>query len=353
MRQSSAALGGVLFYLSVDTIVLPTHTLPLLEHAVHQAAELLRAGELVAVPTETVYGLAANAFDAAAVQRIFDVKGRPAHNPIIVHVASIDLARECVSAWPEKAARLAAAYWPGPLTLVLPRSNRVPDVVTAGGSTVGVRWPAHPFMQRLIAACGFPLAAPSANPSGQVSATTAQHVADSLWGKVPLIVDGGPSNVGLESTVVDMTVMPPKVLRPGMIDRESIGTVLGEPVLESRTEGPAVQIKSPGLLEKHYAPKARLLILSWNDEAELASKLGELGIDSKSAHILAHAVVPSGSNFHGVSVIPHDPEAYARALYAELHRADQGGVMVIIAEAVPDEPRWQAIADRLGRASAP
>jgi L-threonylcarbamoyladenylate synthase len=128
---------------------------------------------------------------------------------------------------------------------------------------------------------------------------------------------------------------------------------LGERVVDSSVGKLHGELKSPGLLEKHYAPRARLLILSWNDEAELASKLGELGIDSKSAHILAHAVVPSGSNFHGVSVIPHDPEAYARGLYAELHRADQAGVMVIIAEAVPDEPRWQAIADRLGRASAP
>ncbi len=193
----------------MNSVVLSTHTAALFAEAVERAAALLRAGQLVALPTETVYGLAANAWDAAAVARIYEVKGRPARNPIIVHVAGLELARECVADWPPVAGRLAKAFWPGPLTLVLPRSPRVPDVVTAGGPTVGVRWPSHPFIQAVIRACGFPLAAPSANPASQVSPTHAAHVRKAFDGKIPLIVDGGPSQVGLESTVLDLAAAPP------------------------------------------------------------------------------------------------------------------------------------------------
>ena len=197
--------------------ILPTHTAALFRAAVSRASELLRAGEVVALPTETVYGLAANALDAKAVARIYEIKGRPAHNPIIVHVASREMARHCVTQWPTAADRLAQAFWPGPLTLVLPRSAEIPDIVTAGGHTVGVRWPSHPFIQAVIHECGFPLAAPSANLSNRVSPTNAEHVAKNLGDKIPLIVDGGQSQVGIESTVVDATTNPLRVLRPGMI----------------------------------------------------------------------------------------------------------------------------------------
>jgi L-threonylcarbamoyladenylate synthase len=173
--------------------VLSTHTAALFQVAVKRAAELLRAGEVVALPTETVYGLAANALDARAVARIFEIKGRPANNPIIVHVASLEMARRCVANWPAAAEKLARAFWPGPLTLVLPRANEIPDIVTASGQTVGVRWPSHPFIQAVIRECGFPLAAPSANPSNQISPTNADHVSKGLGGKIPLIVDGGQS----------------------------------------------------------------------------------------------------------------------------------------------------------------
>src|SRR6266571_1446098 len=185
----------------ITTEVLPTHTSALFDAAVRRAAELLRAGEVVALPTETVYGLAANALDAQAVARIFEVKGRPAHNPVIVHVASAEMARRSVANWPSLAEQLAKSCWPGPLTLVLPRSREIPDIVTAGGSTVGVRWPSHPFIQEVIRACGFPLAVPSANPASAVSPTNAGHVLKSLGGKIPLIVDGGQAQVGIESTV--------------------------------------------------------------------------------------------------------------------------------------------------------
>src|SRR6266581_8986016 len=171
--------------------LLSTHTPALFTAAVKRAVELLRAGEVVALPTETVYGLAANALDAKAVSRIFEIKGRPAQNPIIVHVAGIEMAKRCVAHWPVLAEKLARAFWPGPLTLVLPRAQEIPEVVTAGGPTVGVRWPSHPFIQAVIRECGFPLAAPSANPSNRVSPTNAEHVRKYLGGQVPLIVDGG------------------------------------------------------------------------------------------------------------------------------------------------------------------
>ncbi|HVY70514.1 MAG TPA: L-threonylcarbamoyladenylate synthase, partial [Verrucomicrobiae bacterium] len=209
------------------TEVLSTHTPALFTAAVARATELLRAGEVVALPTETVYGLAANAFDERAVRRIFEIKGRPAINPVIVHVADLVTARACASEWPALADRLAAAFWPGPLTLVLPRAARVPDVVTAGGATVGIRWPGHPLMQAVIRACGFPLAAPSANLSNQISPTNAEHVREHLAGKIPLIVDGGQAQVGIESTVLDISVEPPRLLRPGMIHAESLLAVTG------------------------------------------------------------------------------------------------------------------------------
>src|SRR6266540_5788679 len=167
--------------------ILPTHTAPLFEAAVARAAELLRAGELVALPTETVYGLAANALDPRAVAKIFEVKRRPADNPIIVHVAGVAMARRCVTEWPPLADKLARAFWPGPLTLVLPRSREIPDLVTAGGGTVGVRWPGHPFMQAVVRECGFPLAAPSANRSARLSPTNAAHVREALGERVQLI----------------------------------------------------------------------------------------------------------------------------------------------------------------------
>jgi L-threonylcarbamoyladenylate synthase len=183
--------------------------------------ELLRGGNVVALPTETVYGLAANAFEAAAVEKIFKIKGRPANNPVIVHVAGLDMARQCVQQFPTLAEKLARAFWPGPLTMVLPRSEKIPDIVSAGGPTVGIRWPSHPFIQAVIRKCDFPLAAPSANLSGEISPTTASHVARALGHKIEWIVDGGPSHIGIESTVLDLTATPPRLLRPGMIHEES------------------------------------------------------------------------------------------------------------------------------------
>lgn len=334
----------------MKTEVLSTHTKALFRAAVNRAVELLRAGEVVALPTETVYGLAANALDARAVARIYEVKGRPAHNPIIVHVASAEMAKRCVKDWPVMAEKLAKAFWPGPLTMVLPRAKEMPDVVTAGGETVGVRWPSHPFIQEVIRACDFPLAAPSANLSNQVSPTNAEHVAKQLAGRIALIVDGGQAQVGIESTVVDLTESPPRLLRPGMIHEQALMAVTRD-VTVGFGDSEEV-LKSPGQLAKHYAPKARLVVLKWQNEAELNAQVAALKKKYPEPHVIAHTQIPSQTGFGSVSVIPHDAEAYARALYAELHRCDELGAGLIVVEAPPETSEWRGIADRLKRASS-
>ena len=334
--------------------ILSTHTPALFDAAVKRAAKLLRAGEVVALPTETVYGLAANALDEKAVAKIFQIKCRPANNPIIVHIAGIEMAKRCVTVWPNPAEKLARAFWPGPLTLVLSCAKEIPGMVTAGGTTVGVRWPGHPFIQAVIRECGFPLAAPSANLSGRVSPTNAGHVRQQLGDKISLIVDGGQSQVGIESTVLDLTVLPPQVLRPGMIHAESLAAVMGEVgsrKAEVRSKS-GKALPSPGLLKKHYAPKAKLLVLSWRDDANLNSQLSTLNSQPSTCFVIAHTHIPSGENFARVNVIPHDAEAFARAIYAELHRCDEAGADLIIIEAPPESPEWSGIADRLRRASA-
>ena len=335
--------------------ILPTHTPALFTQAVARAAEELRRGAVVALPTETVYGLAANAFDAKAVQKLFAIKGRPAHNPIIVHVADIGLARRCVAEWPALADKLAAAFWPGPLTLVLPRSAEIPDAVTAGGPTVGVRWPSHPLMQAVIRACGFPLAAPSANLSNGISPTNAGHVARSLGERVGLIVDGGHAQVGIESTVLDLTVSPPRLLRPGMIHEESILAVTG--ALGSAAGQSVGPLKSPGQLQKHYAPQARLVIRAWQDEQDFNTQLAQVRqqlpapVAAPQIFVIAHTHIPLQATVGSISVIPHDAEAFARAIYAELHRCDEEGAELILVETLPTGPEWRAIADRLQRAA--
>jgi L-threonylcarbamoyladenylate synthase len=331
--------------------ILSTHTAELFQKAVRRAADLLRAGEVVALPTETVYGLAANALDEKAVAKIYEVKGRPAHNPIIVHVASNEMARDCVKDFPELAEKLSKSFWPGPLTLVLPRAEKIPDVVTAGGETVGIRWPSHPFMQAVIRECGFPLAAPSANLSNQISPTNAEHVRAQLGGKISLIVDGGQSQVGIESTVLDLTVTPPRILRPGMIHAESLAAV-GLPIANCQLPIEENALKSPGQLKKHYSPKAKLVVTDWENDGALATQIRNWQLAIENVHVIAHTKIPGGFAPENVSVIPHDAEAFARALYAELHRCDAAGAQLIVVEAPPDSPEWSGIADRLRRAAA-
>jgi len=333
------------------TEILSTHTPEHFQKAVLRTAELLRAGEVVALPTETVYGLAANALDEKAVAKIFQIKSRPANNPIIIHIVGNEMEKRCVTEWPPLADKLAKAFWPGPLTFVLPRARKIPDVVTAGGATVGIRYPGHPFIQAVIRECDFPLAAPSANLSSRVSPTNAEHVRAQLGGKIPVIVDGGQSQVGIESTVLDLTETPPRILRPGMIHTESLEAVIGNiQYPTSNIQHP--KLKSPGLLAKHYSPEAKLVVLRWRGDADLRSQLSTFNFQPSTCFIIAHTQIPSVENYARVSVIPHDAEAFARAIYAELHRCDEAGAGEIVVEAPPDLPEWAGITDRLRRAAA-
>lgn len=332
------------------TEILATDTPERLASAVARAADCLRQGGWVGLPTETVYGLAASARNAAAVEAVFLAKGRPARNPIIVHVVGVDMAKACVAAWPETAERLSRVFWPGPLTMVLPKAEWIPDRVTAGGGTVGVRWPSHPVFQAVIRACGFPLAAPSANRSNRLSPTTAAHVQAGLAGRVGLILDGGPCQVGLESTVVDLTPSTPRVLRPGMITSAALAAALNGEVVPDGPASPACW-RSPGQMPRHYAPKARLVVCAWADEASLRLEAARLGFGPAVCHVVAYGRIPAGADWLRVGVVAPEPEAYARGLYAELHRGDEIGAQLILVERVPALPAWRGIHDRLARAS--
>lgn len=296
-----------------------------------EAAELIRGGKLVAFPTETVYGLGASALDAAAVGRIFAAKGRPATNPVIVHVADVGQAKAVAADWPAAADALATAFWPGPLTVVVKKANGVPDAVTGGGPTVAVRCPAHPVARALIAAAG-PVAAPSANRSGELSPTTAAHVLKGLDGRIDLVLDGGPCPGGLESTVVDATG-PVRVLRPGPITVAQLEAVVGRVDLGSETaSGP---LPSPGMLARHYAPRTALECAESEDEAGFLANLYE------TAGLRVARWRPAGS-----------PADVAARLYAELHALDAGGFDRIIATLPPDADEWRGVRDRLTRAAA-
>lgn len=332
------------------TNVLPTGTPDLLRKAVAQASLFLKTDRLVGLPTETVYGLAANAFNAKAVAHIFEVKGRPALNPIIVHVASLEMARQCVATWPELAEKMAAAFWPGPLTLVLPKTALIPGIVTAEGPTVGIRWPSHPVMQAVIQACGFPLAAPSANTSNRISPTTAQHVWEDLGNKIPLILDGGPCQIGIESTVLDLSQSPPRLLRPGMLHAESITAVIGQIRLDSDPGGE--KLRSPGMLKKHYAPKAKLVVTHCHDGLELEKIIEGFRLTHSNIHVLTLNGLTPNTPVARIGVMPREPLAFARCLYSELHRCDTHGADLILMQAPPETPPWRAIHDRLKRASA-
>ncbi len=313
-----------------------------------EAATILRRGGVVAFPTETVYGLGANALDGAAVQRIFAAKGRPSNNPVIVHVTSSDAARQLAAEWPTAAERLAARFWPGPLTMVVKKQPHVPDEVTAGGATVAIRCPQHTIARTLIGAAGVPLAAPSANASNRISATTAEHVLRTLDGRIDLVLDGGPAGGGLESTVVDVSASPVRVLRPGLITAEALSGALGEPVLAG---GHAVVERgaapSPGMLARHYAPLVPLEVC-----ADGAVRARELSAAGQRVALVTH--LPIACELPGVcvSMLPNDPAGYASRLYQALYELESSGVERIVVVTPPQSAEWSAIHDRLRRASA-
>ncbi|MDQ6663536.1 MAG: L-threonylcarbamoyladenylate synthase [Acidobacteriota bacterium] len=298
---------------------------------VHEAGAAIRAGKLVAFPTETVYGLGANAFDADAVRGIFEIKGRPSTSPLIVHVANIEIARDLVRSWPAEAETLARQFWPGPLTLVLPKQDSIPDIVTAGLSTVGLRMPAHPLALDLLREARVPVAAPSANRFTELSPTTADHVRQAFGGQIEFILDGGPCDVGIESTVLSL-VNGPELLRPGMISREQIESIIGPIALAEQTaEGPHA---SPGQHPRHYRPRTPLLF-------------GRPPVEGRGAYLWIH----ESAGAHLCIKMPSDAAAYAAQLYQTLHELDRQSLDWIAVEPPPAAPAWLGVADRLRRAS--
>jgi L-threonylcarbamoyladenylate synthase len=310
------------------------------------AAEVLLRGGLVAFATETVYGLGAIATWPEAVARIFAAKGRPAINPVIVHASGIAQARECVAEWPDAAQRLARRFWPGPLTLVLNRAEIIPDVVTAGRHTVAVRVPAGKVALGLINRAGKPVAAPSANRSNRLSPTRAEHVAADLADVVDLVIDSGPTAVGLESTVLDLTAARPRVCRPGPISTRELEEVLDlRLVLEAITVEQADRPLSPGQMPVHYAPRTPAFRVESSEKLEDLVQRGNLALIVFGAH--ADDALPAAT----VRFTLESPQTAARRLYDVLHQCDALSVDAIVVVMPPDQPEWQAVRDRLLRAT--
>jgi L-threonylcarbamoyladenylate synthase len=294
------------------------------ERGLARAVDLLRAGSVVAFPTETVYGLGADAFNPAAVAEIYRLKNRPSWNPLIAHVATVEAARELAAEWPDTADKLASSFWPGPLTLVVRR----------GDGTLAIRIPAHDVALRLLDAVGIPLAAPSANRSEGISPTTAQHVVRSLP-EVPLVLDGGSCAWGIESTVLDVTCGVPRLLRPGALGLRAIHEVAGPVALPSEVDD-GVRRPSPGMSRRHYAPRARLVLV--DEIKDLDGYAGPVG-------------VLTYQDFPRAELLSPEPREYAADLYAALHRLDDAGVATIVALNPPATEEWLAVRDRLSRAA--
>lgn len=314
---------------------------------IERAVGVLRAGGLVALPTETVYGLGANAEDPAAVARIFQVKGRPPSHPLIVHIAAAEYLDEWVETVPATARVLAEHFWPGPLTLVLRRGHRVPLEATGGLETVAVRVPDHPVALSLLSAFGGGVTAPSANRFGSVSPTTASHVRVELGEAVDLVLDGGRCEVGLESTIVDVTGESPCILRPGGVTREDLEAVLGRPIAVPSTS----HVRVPGQHPSHYAPRARIVLVEPEQvvaEAELAQSLGH-----KVGVLVPAALAGAAAKAHAVVTVPQSMDAYAHSIYGFLREFDQQGCDLIVASLPPEEGLGLAIANRLRRAAGP
>jgi len=314
-----------------------------------RAAGILRGGGLVAFPTETVYGLGANALDPAAIARIYAAKGRPAYNPLIVHVPDSQRARALASDWPAAADLLAAAFWPGPLTLVVPRAPHVPDAVTAGRPNVALRVPAHPVAHALLVAADLPVAAPSANRSTEISPSTADHVAKSLGDRVDLILDGGATPVGIESTVVSLLEHVPVLLRPGTISLDQLRAVVGDvSTVQPRTAADEARL-SPGMLDRHYAPRGRVVIAATADVRALLADAREGGA-RPGAIVHSREAVPDSIDAE-VQRLPAEAGAYAAGLYAAMHALDDAACDPIVIERVPEGGAWAGVRDRLRRAA--
>ena len=343
------------------TLVLPVDPTAPDPAAIRQAAAVLQHGGLVAFPTETVYGLGANALDAGAVQGIFAAKGRPAYDPLIVHLAGPEALADVVAEVLPLVERLAARFWPGPLTLVLPRGPRIPLAVTAGGPTVAVRVPAHPVALALIRAAGFPIAAPSANRFGHLSPTQAAHVLDDLEGRIDVLLDGGPTPVGVESTVLSLVTPVPTILRPGGVSREALEAVLGRVEVLGRAFAVEDAIPSPGVLAQHYAPRARLTLYQGPRHAVLQAMCAAAARSAAAGQRVGVLLAEGDIDVMPFSDVPviiqavdttGDLEEAARQLFTALRALDRAEVTVILARDFGARGLGLAIRDRLTRAAA-
>lgn len=320
--------------------------------AVEKAAEIIRSGGLVGMPTETVYGLAANALDGKAVAKIFAAKGRPQDNPLIVHISDFSQIGRLVRSVPEKAKKLAEAYWPGPMTMVLEKSELIPDEVSTGLPTVGIRFPSHPVARALITAAGVPIAAPSANTSGLPSTTTAQHVMRDMNGKIDAVLDGGPCSVGVESTIVTLASDPPRLLRPGGITLEQLRAVLGRVDVDRAVMNPlpkGARPLSPGMKYKHYSPKANVVILDGNERAyadyvnaHRGPGVAALCYTGEEKLVRVPAVTYGGETDYG---------AQARDLFEALRHLDEIGAETVYARCPEPKGVGLAVYNRLMRAA--
>jgi len=321
---------------------------PVDAEAIARAVDVLRRGGLVAMPTETVYGLAADAGNEAAVRAIFAAKGRPADHPVIVHIPDAAAMHQWAAEVPAAADALAAAFWPGPLTLVVKRAPAVSDLITGGQDTVGLRCPAHPWARALLQAFGGGLAAPSANRFGRISPTSSRHVVDDLGlkpdGAVDMVLDGGSCPIGIESTIVDLSGPTPRLLRPGAVTREQLEGVLGVHVGDSDAGAPRVS----GALEKHYAPRTALEVVPVGDVAARVSAAAPEPV----AVLAPDWAVRSAPNLKLHLLAANRSSDYARALYENLRRLDACGAVRLIVAEPPAGPDWEAVRDRLKRASA-
>lgn len=306
-----------------------------------RAVDLLRAGELIGLPTETVYGLAADASNPVAVRKIFSLKGRPADHPVIVHLASSIQLDEWVEITSDNVGLLAAAFWPGPLTMVLPKLPEVDNAITGGQQTVAIRVPSHPVAQQILQAFGGGVAAPSANRFGRISPTCAQHVRDEFGDLLSLVVDGGDCEVGLESTILSL-VNGPELLRPGAISIDQIEALLGEQVSVSNR----LSQRAPGLLERHYAPVTTTWLMA---DAGIAARLAALGQDQQRTGLVTCG--ESKFDCQIIEQLPANPTDYGQAVYAALRRLDRALLDLIIIQRPPQEPAWAAVNDRLARAA--
>lgn len=309
---------------------LPMSILSPTPEAIISAARVIRDGGVVVMPTETVYGLACNALDEKAVQRVFDIKGRPSENPLIVHIADFSELKRVAESWPPVAELLAKKFWPGALTMVLPKKSSVPTATTAGLETVAVRMPSHHVAVQLIRESACPIAAPSANVFMGLSPTRAQDIDPEIDVEVPIILDGGPCEVGLESTVVDLTGDSPVILRPGGVTRAEIQAAIGRPLGHIP---PSHLRKSPGMYRRHYSPKAVLIL-------------------QESVQSYQPGLVFSSPQNTSQIKMPRDPKAYAFKLYSALRQLDNQGETEIYVEEPPDKPEWEAVLDRLRKASS-